>query len=124
MEAETRNLVLQHAVLAKNSVVITRGKNVNKGENAETGYTLKKGKNAKTPKSEKKNNPHYSLSYAVDDYTYPYSSCAATSPGRKATKNILAGTPFLTWLSKFVFSKNLFALAVLRIRGITEKGTQ
>ena len=108
MVAEIRNLVLQQAVLAKNSVIITRGKNVNKGENTETGYTWKKGKNTKISKNEKKNNPHYYLSYAVDDCTYPYSSYAATTPWRKATKNKLARTPFLTSLMKIVFSINLF----------------
>ena len=37
MEAETRHLVVQQAELAKNSVVIKRGKNMDKGENTETG---------------------------------------------------------------------------------------
>ena len=51
MEAKTGHLVVEQVALAKNSIVIKSGKNVNKGENTETGYTWKKGKNTKIPKS-------------------------------------------------------------------------
>ena len=43
MEAEIRQLVIQQVALAKNSVLINRGKIINMGENTETGYILKKG---------------------------------------------------------------------------------
>ena len=64
METETRHLHAQQVALTKNSVVIKRGENMNKGENTETGYTLKKGKHTRIPKNKKKSNSHCCLSYS------------------------------------------------------------